>query len=1000
MEEKELKEIKAKKKAYKKARSRAVRPWNRLTWFSLPFAILFIVVAIFTSIFDNSLSIFVGGTFNHFEKDPNAVYYESDFDSEAQMIAYGLELCELVEAEGAALLMNENNALPLKEGARVSCFSNSSGNLVYGGTGSGNIDASTANTLKGALEDSGMAVNPTLWDFYLNEENTPYLRKVGSMVSMEAAEVSELPWERYTDEVKASVADYGDAAIVTVSRVGGEGADLTFSGDNYLALNADEREMMENVAEMKRAGTIDKIIVLINSANALQVDFLKENEYGVDACLWIGDVGISGIDAVADILAGKVNPSGSLADTYCYDNYSSPAMANFVPTVYAGYEKGVIPKNASTYMIYQEGIYVGYKYYETRYEDYVMGTGNAGNYAYHEAVAFPFGYGLSYTDFSYSDMQAEYEAAADVFRIRLTVTNTGNMAGKQTVQVYVSSPYTQYDKDNGVEKAAVSLVGFTKTGILQPSESETVECLVDRRDLASFDAYGAGTYILEDGDYYLTCAADAHQAANNVLAAKGYTPANTENRMDAEGDSALVYRWNNPSFDAQTYASAQNGVAITSRLSDSDINRTGAVNERIVYLSRSDWTGTFPAEILQLTLTDALTARLQDVQYRPEEYGTAEMPTMGAKNGIRLVELMGAPYDDPRWETLLDQMTFREMVSLIGDSFHWTMPIESIQAPGTRDENGPQGLTASLFATDVSDGKTAIKATAFTSEDVMAATFNTDLLYGIGRVIGNNCIAADIACLYGPGANTHRTPYGGRNFEYYSEDAFLAGEMGKYEVQGMADKGIFVVLKHFALNDCEQDRIGLGVWLSEQAAREIYLKAFQAPVEEADAGVMVAYTRWGAIWSGGNKGLMTDILRGEWGKIGLNITDNVLTSYVNGVDGLMAGGVSTFDAMLPLVTNQLPKYKKDAVVVTAMREACHQNLYSIVNSAGMNGVSADTKIKKTDILIVKICKLCAVVFSLLFAVSLVLWMIKKQKFMRTEEYRSFRESGKGGMNGE
>ncbi|MDE6607407.1 MAG: fibronectin type III-like domain-contianing protein, partial [Lachnospiraceae bacterium] len=714
-------------------------------------------------------------------------------------------------------------------------------------------------------------------------------------------------------------------------------------------------------------------------------------EYCVDACLWSGDVGISGIDAVADILAGNVNPSGSLVDTYCYNNYSAPAMVNFIPTTYAGYEDGIIPENASTYMIYQEGIYVGYKYYETRYEDYVMGTGNAGDYAYHDDVAFPFGFGLSYTSFSFDNMQADYDETSDQFRIQVTVKNTGNMAGKKTVQIYVSSPYTQYDKDNGVEKAAVSLVGFAKTPVLQAGESATVTCFVDRRDLASFDAYGAGTYILDEGDYYLTCAADAHMAVNNVLAAKGYTPADTGNRMDAEGNGLLVYTWNNPAFDAVSFSASANGTKIGNSLSDSDINLTNDVAEKITYLSRNDWTGTFPTEILKLTLTDSLKAKLQDVQYKAEDYGKMDMPVLGAKNGIRLVDMIGLSFDDPKWEDLLDQMTFDEMVSLIGDSFHWTMPIESVQAPGTRDENGPQGLTASLFTTDVSDGKTALKATAFTSEDVMAATFNTELLYEIGRVIGNNCIAADIACLYGPGANTHRTPYGGRNFEYYSEDAFLAGEMGKQEVQGMADKGIFVVLKHFALNDCEQDRIGLGVWLSEQAAREIYLKAFQAPIEEADAGVMVAYTRWGAIWSGGNKGLMTNILRGEWGKIGLNITDNVLTSYVNGVDGLMAGGISTYDAMLPLVTNQLPKYKKDAVIVNAMRQACHQNLYSIANSAGMNGVSADTKIKKTDIMIVKVCKIGATVFSLLFVVSLVLWIIKKRKFKQTKEYTEYME---------
>jgi len=297
-----------------------------------------------------------------------------------------------------------------------------------------------------------------------------------------------VPWNVYTDEVKNSVASYGDAAIVVISRVGGEGADLDFTTTNYLALDKNEKEMLENVAAMKMAGTVDKIIVLINSANALQVDFLKNNEYSVDACLWIGDVGISGINAVAEILSGKVTPSGSLVDTYCFDNYSSPAMKNFVPTVYAGYRKGLIPEHASTYMIYQEGIYVGYKYYETRYEDYVMGTGNAGNYAYGDDVAFPFGYGLSYTDFEYSDMSVNFNAVEDVFEVSVKVTNVGSMySGKETVQVYFRSPYTTYDIEHGVEKAAVSLVGFDKTNILAPGQSQTLTIYVDRRDMASFD---------------------------------------------------------------------------------------------------------------------------------------------------------------------------------------------------------------------------------------------------------------------------------------------------------------------------------------------------------------------------------------------------------------------------------------------------------------------------------------------------------------------------------
>lgn len=980
-------EFKARKKAYNKARRRAIRPWKGLTFLSAVVAIIMIPMTVILTTFDNTVAAFVGGTFWELKNaDENAVYFESDFSSVEEMNEYGLKLCETVEAEGAVLLLNENGALPLAEGASVSCFSNSSTNLVYGGTGSGNIDASTADNLKTALEKSGFKVNETLWNFYAEGEGSAYARPKGGMVSLASASVTEVPWNVYTDEVKDSVATYGDAAIAVISRVGGEGADLSYQGTNYLALDENEKEMMSNVAAMKADGTVDKVIVLINSANPLQVDFLKDNAYDIDACLWIGDVGISGINAVTEILAGNVNPSGSLVDTYCYDNYSAPAMANFTPTTYKGYEEGIIPENASTYMIYQEGIYVGYKYYETRYEDYVMGTGNAGDYAYHEDVAFPFGYGKSYTDFAYSDMAVNYNASTDQFEVSVKVTNTGDTySGKETVQVYSQSPYTAYDVKNGVEKPSAALCGFAKTEILAPGEAQTITVFVDKRDLASYDAYGAGTYILDDGDYYLTVATDAHNAVNNTLAAKGYTVENTQGRMDADGNAELAYKWNNPSFDAETYAVSANGTKIVNQLSDSDINLYEGNDETVTYLTRNDWTATFPETIAELALTEEMIGDLQDIQYDPADYETVEMPVMGAKNDLKLYDMIGLDYDDASWDDLLDQLTFDEMVSLIGDAFHWTMPVKSIEAPGTRDENGPQGLTASLLASDA----TQLDATAFTSEDVMAATFNVSLMSEIGKVIGNNCLEADIACLYGPGNNIHRTPYGGRNFEYYSEDGFLSGKMSAYEVAAIQDKGVHVVMKHFALNDSEQDRIGLGVWLSEQAAREIYLKAFQAPVEEGNGnGVMIAYTRWGCIWSGANKGLVTGILREEWGQDGMNITDNVLTTYVNGVDGILAG-VSIYDAMMPYVTNLLPKYKNDPVIVAAMRESCHRNLYAIANSAGMNGVGADTTIKMTQPKIITIVKVLAMIFSILFVVSLVLWILKKRNFKKSEEYTSY-----------
>ena len=985
-------ELKQLKKACKRAKRRHVTLWKSLAIFFLVLCLILSPVSGVLSLFDNTIAAFLGQSFWELEnEDPNAVYFQMDFATDEEMYTYGDQLCYQVEAEGAALLLN-NGALPLETGSKVSTLSSSSVNLVYGGTGSGNVDASKADDLKTSLEKSGFTVNPVLWDFYKTGAGASYNRAASageSAVLAGQATIAEVPVDVYPEEVKNSFAEYGDAVIVTFSRVGGEGYDLIDMNDpsyNYLALSQGEKDMLQWAADMKRSGTISKIVVLINTSNALQVDFLKDNPYNVDACLWIGGVGIAGTNAVTDILAGKINPSGSLVDTYCYDNLSAPAMQNFLPTVYAG-DTTQIPDSADTYMIYQEGIYVGYKYYETRYEDYVMGTGSAGNYAYGEDVAFPFGYGLSYTSFAYSDMAVQYNSETDQFEVRVTVTNTGDVAGKETVQVYSQSPYTAYDIENGVEKASVALCGFGKTDILEPGAAENLTIYVDKRDLASYDTYGAGTYILDAGNYYLTVATDAHNAVNNTLAAKGYTVENTNGRMDADGDATLSYMWTQESFDAQTYATSLNGTPITNQLSSADINLYDGVQEQVTYVSRNNWEGTLPTEILKLTLTQILIADLQDVQYDPADYGDVPMPIMGAVNGLTLYDMIGLDYDDPKWEQLLDQLTFTEMVSMIGDSFHWRMPAESVNAPGARDENGPQGLTAALFGAGLGD----IDPTAFTSEDVMGATFNTELMYEVGRVIGNNCLAADVVCLYGPGANIHRTPYSGRNFEYFSEDGFLSGEMCGAEVQGIQDKGVDVVLKHFALNDCEQDRLGQAAWVGEQAAREIYLKAFQKALEECGGnGVMTAYTRWGAIWSGGHYGLMTGIMRREWGNRGMSITDNILVQYCNGVDAVMAGGVTTCDAMLWYVTQQLPKYENDPVIVTAMREACHHNLYALANSSAMNGIGPDTIVHAKAPAIVTMVTALAWITGGLFVLFTVFWVRGVRKWKKTDEYLNYR----------
>ena len=980
-------QLKQLKKAAKTAKRKNVTLWKTLGILFLVFAIIFTALSVVAQTFDNTLAALMGGRFwDVVNEDPNANYFTSDYDSHEARLDAGAQICYQVEAEGAALLMN-NGALPLEVGSKVSTLSSSSVNIVYGGTGSGNVDASKADNLKVALEKSGFEVNPVLWDFYLSEEGAKYSRAYGegeSAALLGSFNIGEAPWAVYSEDILNSFAQYGDAVIITLSRIGGEGADAK---ETYLELDQNEKDMLAGAAQLKADGKIEKIIVLINTSNALQVDFLKENEYSVDACLWIGGVGAYGTNAVTDILAGKVNPSGSLVDTYCYDNFSSPAMKNAIPVTYGGYDGKNIPDYAETYLIYQEGIYVGYKYYETRYEDFVMGTGNAGTYAYSDDVAFPFGHGLSYTTFAYSDMTVTYNAETDAFDVSVTVTNTGDVAGKETVQIYAQSPYTQYDVDNGVEKASVALCGFGKTQVLVPGASETVSVSVAKRELAAFDTYGAGTYILDAGDYYLTVATDAHNAVNNVLAAKGFTVESTDGRMDLDGDAALTFKYVQEAFDDKTYATSLNGTEITNQLSLADPNLyEGTEGQNVTWLSRNDWEGTYPSdEQIVLQLTELLIKDLQRTRYNSADYEAVEMPVLGAQNGIKLYDMIGLDYNDPKWEQLLDQLTYDEMVAMIGDSFHWRMPAESVQAPGSRDENGPQGLTVALFGSSL-----GVETTAFTSEDVMAATFNSELMYEVGKLIGNDCLAADVSCLYGPGANMHRIPYGGRNFEYYSEDGFLSGQICAAEVKGIQEKGVDVVIKHFALNDSEQDRIGLGVWLNEQAAREIYLKAYQAAFETGNAnGVMTAYTRWGAVWSGGVKGLMTNIMRGEWGNNGMSITDNVITPMVTGADGVLAG-TTTYDAMLPNIVNELPGYENDPVIVTAMREACHHNLYALANSSAMNGIGPDTSIKVHALPIVNTAKIATVVLWVLFVAALVLWILGAKKWKKTEEYLNYK----------
>ena len=806
--------------------------------------------------------------------DPEAkVQFTSDYESEEELVAFEKELCESIEAEGAALLVNNDNTLPLSGDTKFTTFSQSSYNLMYGGTGSGQVSAEDAVTLKDALEESfgKGCVNPKQWDFYAN---SGYARVNADTTggSQSQYQINEVPWSEYTEELQNTWSEYGDVALVVLARSGGEGADLPsglpeleayMTDGDYLRLCKEETDMLANLQQLKEQGIFKKIVVLLNSSNALQLDFL--DSYGVDAVLWIGDVGMTGINGVADILSGAVNPSGRIVDTFLKDNHSAPAMQNFGAFNYtngADYEVATAQNNTDPgvtkcnedYVVYQEGIYVGYRYYETRYEDYVLNRGNAGEYDYTADVAFPFGYGLSYTTFAYSNFTVEDQG--DTLVVDVDVTNTGTVDGKHTVQIYFQSPYTQYDIDNQVEKAAVELCGFDKK-MIAAGATEHFTITVNKEDLTSYDANNAKTYILEDGDYYFTVGTDAHNAVNNILAAKGADVA----RMSGEGDASLAAKWNNPTFDKTTYSvSSVTGNAITNLFDNADLNKyEGIGDQQITYLSRSDWQGTFPTGPVALRITDQMWAdglshdeadRAALVeQYKEMYYPDAVMPEMGVAGDLNANDFAQKDVDDPMWSELIKQIPYSEMTNLIYNGFHMTQPVPSVGLPGTLDENGPQGFTKSLMG-----GSSAM---AYTSEDVMAATFNLEIIENIGKCIGEDFLHAPsdtgtvYAGIYGPGANIHRTPYCGRNFEYYSEDGWLSGQIAAVEVAAIQDRGVYVFTKHFALNDQEEGRYGISTWSNEQAIRELYLEGFEGSVAKGGGmGVMSSFNRLGVVWSG------------------------------------------------------------------------------------------------------------------------------------------------------
>ena len=972
--------------------------WFILAGVSLALALVFSVSWIITSRFTDVINKAFGlksSKVIRLEEDEKEQLFVSDYEDSAELKKADMEVAERLTEEGAVLLKN-NGALPLADNAKVTLLGHASTNMLVCGTGSADIDATLDTkkygsslasingylTLKAAIEErTGISVNEPVWNTYMNwtvkrtyvtnpEKGDNSIRGGNGNTGMYS--VNEVPWSTLTAQsgVTSSFSSYKDAAIVVIARLGGEMYDIPASPEsqgnpdetvngsgNALELTVNETELIKQAKK-----EFGKVIVLINSANPLECDFLTAENSDVDAALWIGYTGLVGLYGVADLLVGNATPSGRLVDTYCNDNLTSPAMINFYSeqwTNASSWGKDMTGKAGGDldgnqfYNVYQEGIYVGYRYYETIYEDFVMGRGNTGSYNYLADVAYPFGYGLSYTTFSYSN--PTYTKGEDGITVKLTVTNTGEYSGKDVVEVYFQSEYTDYDRANGIEKAAIELCGFAKTDLLEKGESEEVEIFVPNKEFRTYDRKGYGTYIMDAGQYYLTIGCDAHDALNNVLAKKGYS--NTVvagTRTTSKGNPDLVFDWKVMEIDSTTYSKSyekdEEGFDIVNQFDSAELSYYGG--EDIVYLSRNDWMGTAPTK-QKLELNQKMHDEMTGIKKYEPVQTDEPMPTMGSKEtNYRLSDMTGLSYDDPKWESLLNQITYAELCELVGVGYHGTKLVESISKPQTSDENGPQGFSGKLTSLTGAD----VAVCAYTDENIMAATWNVVLMKEVGEHIGEDGLHGGYSGLYGPAMNTHRTPYSGRNFEYYSEDGFLGGKIAAAEVEGIQSKGVYVFIKHFALNDEETNCRSISTFANEQAIREIYLEPFEHAVVEGGAyNVMNAFARVGVIWTGAHYGLMTNVLRNEWGCEGFGISDYTTTSYAttshkrgtyDAFLGVIAG-TDTFDSSDTASQAAFLMeydYTKDPHLVNCMREAAHRICYVVANSNAMNTSGVAVKI--------------------------------------------------------
>lgn len=847
-------------------------------------------------------------------------YYKSEVDYDIQKLKQiQADFARQIQQEGTVVLKNVN--LPLAETGSITLLGggsaeNAEHGFLYGGGGSGAISTSDSLNLKEIFESAGYAVNPVMWDYYNTGAGM-------SNRNMASGVVGEKPIANMSATELNSITQYQDVGVVVISRPGAEATDLPFAtaedpNKHYLELSQNEIDLVNFACE-----NFNNVVVLLNTMQAIELDPILDKNLSI---LWIGGAGQQGATILPDVLNGKAAPSGRLVDTFASDLLSAPSTVNQGSFMWTSADGST----QNPYYVYAESIYVGYRYYETRYADAVTGRANAGNFDYTKEVSFPFGYGLSYTSFAYSDFAMTEKD--DTVTVSVKVTNTGDSAGKEVVQVYMQAPYTDFDIANRIEKEAVALVGFDKTAELAPGASETVTIDIPKEYMKAYDAYVNKTYIVEAGDYYFAVGSNAHDALNNILAAQDLTD-EQKARMDAQGDASFCAKVTQKDTDTTTYAVTSTGTTITNQLDDVDINY---YDSDFVYLSRNDWVGTYPTPYggagKTMTATDAMFAAhaVPDPQPDPD----AQMPTTGASNGLTLASMIGLDYDDPLWEDLLDELTYDEMAALIRGSFG-NQAVSSIQKPFMLDSDGPAGITASL----------AGQATGFgyPVEVLVASTWNLDITERMGELVGEDSLMTLASGWYAPGVNIHRSSFSGRNFEYYSEDPLLSGEMAGTVIRGAAKKGAYCYMKHFAINDQETNRVRGNNFCNEQAARQLYLRPFEIPIREYDANaMMIAMNAVGMTWIGHHRGILQNIVRDEWGFNGAILTDTSGRFDTSINDTAIWAGVDMFLGNRDID----PADFASAGMMQELREAAHHTLYMTANSNGMNGFASNTKVVK------------------------------------------------------